>query len=1102
MLVVRGFEGLSATERVSEALRQRTSRAIGGLWGASSGLLLHVLQRQARSAMLVITADDDESQALAGDIAAFRGADCPTPPARVLITELTDLDGQVDPVTRSQRVQTLTALRDEQFLLLCSLAALLQPAPAPRSLRRGRLELRTGAELDPQKLFERAVAAGMTRVPVVLAPGELSLRGDVLDLFPLGAVHPLRLEVFDGCLESIRWFDPAEQRSLRVLDAVELDLATSRAEAEVLDHVLRRDLVVLRHEPLRLEERSLQLMSQGDATDRALQRFRDATAGLPVFQLSSLPGNDIDYRILSAGSAVGSGETDPRGRLATIRGPRGHVRIVCATEDDHTRLAQIFAHQGIDPEQQDISFAVGSLTRGFRIPDAGITVVSNTEFAGVPSKPRVREKTAIPSRALASFFELGPGDIVVHAVHGIARFDGIELVKRGTAAEDHLRLSFRDEVTLLVPASKVHLVQKYVGSGDAAPKLDKLGGKSFAKRKAEVEQALFDMAADLLDVQIRRETLERPPYPSDPLEDEFLDGFPFTDTADQARAWTEIRGDLEGPRPMDRLLCGDVGFGKTEVAMRAAFKVAITGRQVAVLVPTTILAEQHAANFAARFAPHGLTVEVLSRFRKPKDVRRVLADTAAGRVDTLIGTHRLLGEDVRFRDLGLMVVDEEQRFGVRQKEQIKQRRGSVDVLTLSATPIPRTLHASLVGIRDISTLTEPPPGRQDVETRMAFHDASVVQQALQRELQRGGQVFVLHNRVESIEQAAAQIRRLAPQARVVVGHGQMTEREMEAALRTFLHGDADILVCTTIVENGIDLPRANTILIERADRFGLAELHQLRGRVGRSSNQAHCLLLLDRATPISTEARKRLKALEEFSTLGAGFAIAMKDLEIRGAGNLLGPQQSGHIAAVGYEMYCRLMSAAMDRARDGTITAEVQRYEVREVDVDLRLEAFLPEEFVADPKQRLELLREMDGAVDPRGAAAIGGSIADRFGALPGPTQNLLATFLLKHLLLDHGVLGIHLVDGERLVVRHPPGVPLGGAWLDRFRAVRQVEPGKTHLMLPTMPLPRGTGATPEVLGPHVLRLLLESLLGTDPLPMMAEAWDGPTHRRPRGPRP
>jgi transcription-repair coupling factor (superfamily II helicase) len=1073
------FHRLPATQRVLESLRAGRPRAAGGLWGGSAALLVACLRERHAGPILIVVADDEAAADFEDDLATF----FPTPVHRLGELAL-DAEGHADPATVGSKLEVLHAVaHDASFTVIASIASMIDPVPRPRALAAGRITLRAGTAVSQHELLERALAAGLRRVPVVLAPGEVSQRGDVLDLFPLGSAHALRLLFFDEELESLRSFDPGTQLSLAELHEAEVALGAPGQEGHVLEHLGRPDLLIVQHEPLRIEDRRQSLMRQRIDARLRLQGFTDTTAGLVRLDVSSLPSHDLDFKILSAGSAAGSGEADPVGRLHAIRGIEGEVHLVCRTQEEADRIAEIFRHKNVSLADERVHLEVGALSRGFRVPELALTVVSNVEFAGVPQAVRARTRVIPPSKAVRSFFELGPGDLVVHAAHGIARFEGIERVERGASAEDHLVLTFRNDVRLLVPASKIHLVQKYVGAGGGTPNLDRLGGKGFARRKQEVTEALFDLAADLLEVQSKRALLLRRPYPRDPLEQEFLDGFPFQDTPDQAQSWREIRADLEQEQVMDRLLCGDVGFGKTELAMRAAFKVAITGRQVAVLVPTTVLAEQHGATFTARFQPHGLEVAVLSRYRKASAATDILRRVYDGRVDVLIGTHRILGSDVKFKDLGLVIVDEEQRFGVRHKEHLKQLRNEVDVLTLSATPIPRTLHGAMLGIRGISTLHAPPPGRQEVETRVAWWDPILISEALHRELARGGQVFVLHNRIESLPAIARAIADLAPEARIAVGHGQMSEAEMERTVRSFIRGDVDVLVSTTIVENGLDLPRANTILIDRADRFGLAELHQLRGRVGRSARKAYCFLLLDRSAPPSDEARKRLKAIEELAHLGAGFAIAMKDLEIRGAGNLLGPQQSGHIAAVGYEMYCELLRGAVDAARTKSAIEPV----LREVDVDMQVHAYLPAGIAEDPKERLELLREMDGAVDAEATQQLARSLVDRFGELPPPMTTLLEVFLVKHALLAHGVLGVQFTGEDRVVVRHPPGEPLGGAWLDFFD-VRQVEAGKTHLVLP-----RRKGAWT---GERVLTYLLESLLGRAAVAKMRTAWHSPARKR------
>ena len=1068
--LIAEFRALPTVRRVHDAIELCSQRKVGGLWGGSAALLLATALKGHTGRVLIATADDVDSLQLQADLACFRVE------AAVLPRQETDDQGLPDAQTRSERHKALSAAARPRSTMLGSIDALLQKAPARKALQQGRIVLQKAQELQRDSLLQLAAAAGLRAVPLVLAPGEVSVRGDVLDVFPLGADAAVRLEFFDRTVESIRTFDPATQRTVEVLDRVELQLggvADLVDDATVLSHLEQQNLLVVFYEPLRIEQRTSLLASFDSGFGRGLNALNDSLRTCAQLSLSALPSHDLDLKILSAGSAVGSGEADPIGRLRSVRGLQGRVLLLCRTDSERQRQLEIFAHKQIDLAQEQVTVQLGTISRGFRVPELSCTVLSNVEFAGVPHQARVRERTAVPSRAIQSFFELGPGDYVVHAVHGIARFLGMELVERGEGAEDHLRLSFHDEVTLLVPASKIHLVQKYVGSHSGIA-LDKLGGKGFQRRKEQVQEALFDMAADLLEVQAARARIQRPAHQPDATERDFQDAFPFRDTADQATAWQEIRTDLEKPMPMDRLLCGDVGFGKTEVALRAVFRVAMHGRQVAVLVPTTILAEQHWHTFSDRCRPFGIEVELLSRYRTKKERDEVHDRMLRGQVDIVVGTHQILGSKVEWKDLALIVVDEEQRFGVRQKERLKQLRTDVDVLTLSATPIPRTLHSSLLGIRAISTLTTPPPGRQDVETRVVFRDDHLLQEALQRELGRGGQVFYLHNKIADLQIIATRLRQLVPQARVAIGHGQMDEEEVERTVRAFVRGEFDILVSTTIVENGLDLPRANTILIDRADQFGLGELHQLRGRVGRSDKKAWCFLMLDHDAPPTDVAKKRLKALEELSQLGAGFAIAMKDLEIRGAGNLLGPQQSGHIAAVGYDMYCQLLQQAVQAHKDQRKTAHA----VIEVDVDLRLRAYLPDKFLADPRGRLELLREMDAAVDDEHLQKLQQELRDRFGALPAPVQNLLATFRLKHALQGLGLSSIQWVEDDRIVVRHPPGVPLGGSWLDCFTDVRPVEAGRTHLMLPA---PRGKKRR----GEDVLEFLLDALSGRAPAQKM-----------------
>ncbi|MCA8943274.1 MAG: hypothetical protein KDB80_11995, partial [Planctomycetes bacterium] len=595
--LIAPFGVLDVTKRAVDALRSGQHRAVGGLWGASASLFLAAVRRAFDGPLLVVTSDDGDSEDLAADLATFSTT------SDVLVSQAFDIDGLPEPTTRGRRARCLTELlgRDD-FLLVASLDSLLQEAPNVESLSRGQLRLTIGDRVDQSHLAGMCADAGLRRVPVVLAPGEFSVRGDVVDVFPLAAAEAVRLEFFDEEIESIRTFDPDSQRSLAVLDSCSLVLGESildpsARECATIRHVHRTRLGVLWYEPLRIEAQRKAHGSLDKAWLSAWAELESTLSRLGQLEFGSLPSQDLDHRILSAGSAVGSGEADPLGRLRSIRGYRGAVQIVCRTPVELGRLRDAFTHKRIDASAEQVSLSVGALSRGFRIDELEITVLSNVEFAGVPAPTRMVEKRAVPSRALQSFFELGPGDLVVHAVHGIALFEAMERVERGESVEDHLRLVFHDDVRLLVPVSKIHLVQKYVGAGEARPKLDKLGGRGFSRRKQEVEEALFDLASDLLDLQARREKVQRDPYPPDDLEEAFLADFPFDDTEDQVTCWAEIAADLTKPHPMDRLLCGDVGFGKTELAMRAAFRVAVTGRQVGVLVPTTVLAEQHRRTF-------------------------------------------------------------------------------------------------------------------------------------------------------------------------------------------------------------------------------------------------------------------------------------------------------------------------------------------------------------------------------------------------------------------------------------------------------------------------------------------------------------------------
>jgi len=605
-----------------------------------------------------------------------------------------------------------------------------------------------------------------------------------------------------------------------------------------------------------------------------------------------------------------------------------------------------------------------------------------------------------PSRAIADFLDLEPGDLVVHLAHGIGVFCGIKRIEKAGVRVEHCVVEFHGDVRVYVPVSKIDLIQKYIGAPNARPRLSRIGGAAWSKAKDRVKRAVTDMAVRLLEIQAmrrRRRGLASPP--DDEMQHEFEASFPYEETPDQLTAMAAVKADMESARPMDRLLCGDVGYGKTELAMRAAFKAVLGGRQVAVLVPTTVLASQHFNTFRERMAGYPITIEMLSRFRTRKEIRAVLESLASGGVDIVIGTHRLVQPDVEVKDIGLVVIDEEQRFGVEHKERFKALRATVDMLTLTATPIPRTLNMALLGLRDISNLTTPPEGRMPVETRVSHFDKRLVKEYVERELRRGGQVFLVHNRVETIQRLDRLVAELVPAARRAVIHGRMPRKALEESMMAFVRGDADVLIATTIVESGLDIPNANTLIVDRADMIGLADLHQLRGRVGRGVHRAHALFLLPpEHVRVREVAEKRLRTIEEHSGLGAGFRIALKDLEIRGAGNILGAEQSGYIADVGYELYCRLLEDAVKQLRKERVVVATDTY------VDLDVEALLAEDYAGELALKLGLYRRIAAAATQAALDALKEELRDRCGALPEAAERLFDVARLRIIGQDHGI--------------------------------------------------------------------------------------------------
>ena len=992
---------LEDVERLARKLEASRLVHAGNLWGSAQALALAALATRLQSPLVVVASTDGEARLFRDDLAAF-GLDALFLPAR---------EGgrgeAVDPESLRHRLEVARALSGppeaRPRALVTSLLALLQPLPAGKDLAAGTLELEVGLVLGAEALLSRLVKKGYERAPLVERPGEISLRGDVLDLWPFASALPVRVELFDDEIESLRSVDPADQRSVAKHERIELLLAADAGGVEDGDGVqpaalLAPTALVVEVEPLRIEDVAQGLTVRSSSHQKALMNWQRALDERRRLQLQSLPGRHLSFDTRSVQALQTSiGEAPAALRALLEAGER--VVVLCQNAAERERFQRLVEEKGGAP---GLEVEVGAVSKGFRLPAANLVLVNHRELAGVLGRRGTgkRDRPTYRSRAIASFFELKVGDHVVHAVHGLARFDGLTRIERGGGEEEHLHLVFADDVSLFVPASRIDVVQRYVGTSAAPPTLDRIGGQTFRKKKERVQRALVDLAAELLEVHARRALRTREAWrKDDDLVQAMIAEFPYEETGDQLQVDREIADDLHGEHPMDRLLCGDVGFGKTELAIRAAFRVVSGGGQVAVLVPTTVLAQQHYETFRERLADFPVRVGRLSRYVPPREQKQTIEAAKNGEVDVLIGTHRILSKDVALPRLGLIVIDEEQRFGVQHKEHFKKLRAQVDILTLTATPIPRTLNMSLSGVRDISALTEPPPGRQDVETTLGFlEDDELVREALLREKARGGQVFVLHNRVQSIEATAERMRALAPECSYAIGHGQMGARELQRVMDAFTRGDVDVLVATTIIESGLDIPAAGTILVENADTFGLSELHQLRGRVGRAAQKAYCYLLVEQWKPIRQIARERLKALEELTQLGAGFQISMKDLEIRGAGNILGPEQSGHIAAVGYDLYCRLLKSTIDRLQAGEPLDSVRAAAELDtgVELELGLRAYLPSDWIPDPDVRLELLRRLSEIGAPEEAEKALEMLRDRFGRVPDEARTLVRTFALK----------------------------------------------------------------------------------------------------------
>jgi len=1031
------------TARVADTVREADGKPvhIGGLWGAAKSMFAAEAARALGRPLVVLTSSNSEAEQTTEDLAVVL-PECNTlmyPAWGVLPDDVMPPSEEVMSERMAVLEQMLFRRADESVrALVIPVRALMLEVPSPETLDQAVVHLRSGDTWDMPALVARLVELGYDRAPVVERHGELSVRGGILDVFPVSARLPYRLEFLDDSIETVRLFDPVTQRSIEPCDGCTvlpgherefMGKLTGSGQPTVgfWDYLPERALLVV-DEPDSIAEEGYAFEQEAGECQSvcsyrtAIEGLRARTCGELAVSAVLRAGEDtrLTLRIPTRSMASWAGDTSVFWqKLAAWSSGDYSVIVVCHGTGERERVAELLAENGYPVDRPEVSrwltLPLGAVRAGFEVAETRLALLSGCELFGRAYRRRKRVRRSLPEGTpIASFTDLEPSDYVVHIQHGIGQYQGLRRFedKHG----EFLAIQYQSGDMLYVPVTRIDTVQKYVSADGSAPALNRLGGTGWERARKKVARAVEEMTGELVELYAARMSEQGHAFePDTPWQREFEDTFEYEETPDQRRAIEAIKRDMERLRPMDSLVCGDVGFGKTEVALRAAFKAVVDGKQVAMLVPTTVLAQQHFTTFRERVAGFPIKVGLLNRFRTPAEQRRTIEQIATGQIDIVIGTHRLLSKDIVFGDLGLLIIDEEQRFGVAQKERIKRVGRTVDVLTLTATPIPRTLQMALMGLRDMSTISTPPRDRLSIDTTVCTFSKEVIREAVARELRRNGQVYFIHNRIETIQSVADMVARLVPEARIAVGHGRLPERRLERIMVGFLDGDIDVLVSTTIVESGLDIQNVNTIIIDRADCYGLADLYQLRGRVGRYKQQAYAYLLVPGDRALSEDALNRLRILEDSTELGSGFRVAMRDLEIRGAGNLLGPQQHGQINAVGFEMYCELVEAAARELKGES------REEVRLASAELDLDAFIPADYVPDITQKVMLYKRLAAARTEDAVVSLAEEIRDRFGPPPLSVADLLATMRIRILA---GAIGAdHVTRTDRyLIVTFPRG--------------------------------------------------------------------------------
>ncbi|NEN80981.1 transcription-repair coupling factor [Paenibacillus elgii] len=1077
--LIQAFSADNDFQSVVSGLRSgMREQLIAGLTGSSRQVMLASLYEELQQPLFVVTHNMFSAQKMFEDLAEL------VPEGQVLLfpaQELLAAEAAIaSPEMLAQRIDALSKLADSfRGIVIVPYAGMRRLLPDQASIAEAKLRVAVGDTIELESFIGRMVELGYERVERVENKGELSVRGGIIDFYPLTSPNPYRIELFDIEVDSIRTFDPADQRSIQkcselvitacreiVVDRKRLQTAAQHAyellqeqigkmsdrgakdrllegigheiellregqhfqgmfkyvsllfpQRQTLLDYMPKDSILIVDEPARLLETAKQL--EKDEAEWMTMSLQDGKC-LPQLVLSkpyetllhrrpyptlymslflrqvpqTSPQNIVNFMCRLMQNFHGQMNL-LKSEMDRWKKSGAKVMMVASGAERVDRIKRVLADYHIDEPQ----IVDGNLQTGFELPGIHLVVITEGEmFTQKQRKARKVDKKIENAERIKNYQELKIGDYVVHVNHGIGKFVGIGTLEVGGIHKDYLHILYAGGDKLSVPIDQIDHVQKYVGSEEGKePKVYKLGGADWNRVKSKARASVQDIADDLIKLYAERQATLGYAFNHDSnYQQEFEGMFPYEETSDQLRAIEEIKKDMEKPRPMDRLLCGDVGYGKTEVAIRAAFKAAIDGKQVAVLVPTTILAQQHYETFRERFSGYPFNIQVLSRFRSKKEQTETMKGIKNGTVDVVIGTHRLLSKDVQFKDLGLLIVDEEQRFGVSHKEKLKRLKTNVDVLTLTATPIPRTLHMSMLGVRDLSVIETPPENRFPVQTYVVEYSASLVREAIERELAREGQVYYLFNRVQGITQMADQISMLVPDARVTVAHGQMSEQELEKTILDFLDGEYDVLVSTSIIETGVDIPNVNTLIVHDADKMGLSQLYQLRGRVGRSNRIAYAYFTYQRDKVLTEVAEKRLQAIKEFTELGSGFKIAMRDLSIRGAGNLLGAEQHGFIASVGFDLYSQMLAEEIQKRKKELGGEAVQETKVWSTQLDIQLDAYIPGDYIYDSVQKIEIYKKVAAIQTLDEAMELEDELVDRFGDLPDAVQNLLTAARLK----------------------------------------------------------------------------------------------------------